>query len=430
MFVEPVRRIRAEVTVPGDKSISHRAAMFAAIADGESRIENFLPGEDCLSTIRCLEQLGVKISFRAERVVVHGVGLKGLQKPGTRLDAGNSGTTMRLLSGILCGQEFACEITGDASLQSRPMDRIIRPLRLMGGDIRGVEKEGCAPLRISGGRLRGITYEMPVASAQVKSSLLLAGLYAEGSTEVIEPEHTRNHTELMLQSMGADITTEGKRVICRPVARLAARDFFVPGDISSAAFFMVLGAITGEGEIYIRDVGLNPTRSGVIDILREMGANLETLNVRTVAGELIGDIRVRSSPLHGIDFGGAVIPRLIDEIPVIAVAACFAAGPTVIRDAQELKVKETNRISVMAGELNRIGADVRETPDGMIISGRRGLAGGEASSHGDHRVAMALAVAGLGSRDGVRLHGAECSAVSYPGFFEQLARLRESARAD
>lgn len=424
MLVEPVKIIRADITVPGDKSISHRAAMLAAIADGESCIGNFPPGEDCRSTIRCLKQLGADISVGDGRVLVRGAGMQGLQKPAARLDAGNSGTTIRLLAGLLSGQRFDCEITGDASLQTRPMDRIILPLRLMGGDIRGVEKEGRAPLRIRGARLSGIEYEMPVASAQVKSALLLAGLYAEGATKIIEPDKTRNHTELMLQSMGAEIETGEREIICRPGRRLAARAFCIPGDISSAAFFLVLGSVAADGEIRIGDVGLNPTRSGIIDVLREMGADIKAVKIRAAAGEVIGDLLVKSAPLHGVDIGGAIIPRLIDEIPVIAVAACFADGTTVIRDAQELKMKESNRIRAMVNELGRIGADIRETPDGMIINGRGGLTGGEAASHGDHRVAMALAVAGLCSRKGVRIIGHECAAVSYPGFFTELAKLR------
>lgn len=424
MFVEPIRRIRAEIKVPGDKSISHRAAIIAAIAEGESVIENFLPGEDCLGTLRCLEQLGVEFYAESERTTVRGVGDEGLQKPGARLDAGNSGTTIRLLSGLLCGQSFGCELTGDASLRKRPMNRVILPLRLMGADISSVGNNGRAPLRIRGSRLRGIEYQMPVASAQVKSALLLAALYAEGVTRIIEPVKTRNHTELMLRSLGADVAAGEREIICRPGRRLKAGTIIVPGDISSAAFFLVLGTIADDGEIYLPQVGLNPTRTGVIEVLREMGANIEISNLRIVAGEARGDLRVRSSPLRGVEIGKAVIPRLIDEIPVLAAAACYAVGTTVIRDAQELRVKESNRIRTVVRELGRIGADIRETPDGMIVRGRGGLTGGEAESHGDHRVAMALAVAGLGSREGVKINGSECVAVSYPGFFAELTKLR------
>ncbi|MBB6217659.1 3-phosphoshikimate 1-carboxyvinyltransferase [Anaerosolibacter carboniphilus] len=425
MFIRPAKRIREALSVPGDKSISHRSIMFSSIATGESKIYNFLMGEDCLSTIDCFQKLGVNIDITEQCITIQGVGLRGLKKPSERLYAGNSGTTIRLISGILSGQNFDCEITGDASIQRRPMGRIVEPLREMGANICGIEKENHAPLMISGGKLRGIHYNIPVASAQVKSAIQLAGLYAEGITSIQEPQKSRNHTEIMLKNMGADIEIQGLKVICKPVEKLFAREIHVPGDISSAAFFMVLGAIAKDGEILIKDVGLNPTRTGVIDILRKMGADIKIIYERSLSGELVGDILIKTSSLRGVEIGGEIVPRLIDEIPVLAVAACFAEGTTVIRDAQELKVKESNRIKAMVTELKKIGGDIDETADGMIIQGRKKLHGGQIESYHDHRIAMALAIAGLRSEEGVIIDNPSCVDISFPHFFDILHKMTD-----
>ncbi|MFZ5968698.1 MAG: 3-phosphoshikimate 1-carboxyvinyltransferase [Bacillota bacterium] len=426
MLIKPIKRIRQEITVPGDKSISHRGVMFSSIADGESKIANFLMGEDCLSTIDCFRKLGVPIDIRKDSVIVRGVGLKGLRKPMERLDAGNSGTTIRLISGILSGQKFDCEITGDASIQKRPMGRIIKPLREMGAEIYGIEKENHAPLGIEGRKLKPIHYDMPMASAQVKSSVLLAGLYADGITTVREPQKSRDHTERMLKSMGADIEVRGLDVLCKPVEKLYAKEVYVPGDISSAAFFLVLGSIIKDGEIIIKNVGLNPTRTGIIDALLQMGAHIRILNEKDSNGEPMGDLLVKSTQLRGVEIGGEIIPRLIDEIPAIAVAACFAEGTTIIRDAQELKVKESNRINAMVTELKKIGADIEETEDGMIIHGKDSLRGGAIESYHDHRIAMALTIAGLRSNEGVLIDNPECTAISFPNFYDLIDRVMKN----
>ncbi len=423
MLVKPAKRIRADIKVPGDKSISHRAVMLSAIAEGESKIYNFLTGEDCLNTIDCFRKLGVNIDMRKEHVKVRGVGLRGLQEPGDILYAGNSGTTIRVMTGILCGQTFECEITGDTSIRKRPMGRIIEPLRQMGADIYGVVQEGFAPLRIRGGSLEGISYEIPIASAQVKSAVLLAGLYARGVTVIREPQKSRDHTELMLSSMGGNIEVKGREVICRPVDRLSGRDILIPGDISSAAFFMVLGAVSKDGELLIRGVGLNETRTGIIDVLMQMGADIKVFNKRYVSGERMGDILVRSSRLRAVDVYGDMVPRLIDEIPVLAVAACFAEGTTTIRDAHELKVKESNRLKAMVCQLKKIGAHIEETDDGMRIKGGRTLSGGQTESYNDHRIAMAMAIAGLVSEEGVYIDDPGCADISFPGFFSIVERM-------
>lgn len=423
MLVKPVKRIRENIKVPGDKSISHRSIMLSAIAKGESNIYNFLMGEDCLNTINCFRKLGVNIDMQKEHIKVQGAGLRGLHEPGDVLDVGNSGTTIRVMTGILCGQTFECEVTGDASIQKRPMGRIIKPLRQMGANIYGNVKENFAPLKIRGGNLKGINYEMPIASAQVKSAVLLAGLYAQGVTTIREPHKSRNHTELMLNSMGGDIEVKGLEIICRPVDGLFRRDAFIPGDISSAAFFLVLGAISEDGELFIRDVGLNENRTGIIDILIQMGANIKILNKRYVSGERMGDILVKSSKLRAVDIYGDMVPRLIDEIPVLAVAACFSEGTTTIRDAQELKVKESNRLEAIVCELKKIGANIEETDDGMRIKGGRPLSGGQIESHNDHRIAMAMAIAGLVSEEGVYIDNPECVAISFPEFFNIVERI-------
>ncbi len=410
---------------PGDKSISHRAAIIGALAHGTTRIHNFLEGEDCLSTLRCLQKLGVRIEGPDNgSVVVHGLGPDGWREPSDVLDAGNSGTTMRLLCGVLAGQPFFSVLTGDESLRRRPMARVINPLGEMGARILARDNNRFPPLAISGRRLKGISYRLPVASAQVKSAILLAGLNAEGVTEVIEPVPSRDHTERMLASFGAEITCERQVIRLRP-GRLGARDVTVPGDISSAAFFIVAATIVPGSDVTLLDVGVNPTRDGIIQVLREMGADIETLRPDESGGEPRADIRVRSAPLKGVTIAGAIIPRLIDEIPVLALAAACAQGETVIRDAAELKVKESNRLAAIARELGRLGARVRETEDGLIIAGGWSLRGAACESHGDHRIAMMAAVAGLVAEGVTEVADGECAAVSYPGFTAALNMLTE-----
>lgn len=414
MEIKKMTSVRGEITVPGDKSISHRAVMLGALADGTTHISGFLKGADCLSTIDCFRAMGIGIEIDADNVTVHGKGLHGLKKPEKMLYTGNSGTTTRLLCGILSGQPFDTEITGDASICRRPMGRVTKPLALMGADI---ENEYC-PLKIHGTKLRGIDYNMTVASAQVKTALILAGLYAEGETVIHEIEKSRDHTELMLSAMGANINVDGLTVTIGKTTSLKAQDILVPGDISSAAFFMVLGAVMPDSEILIKNVGINPTRTGIIDVMRKMGADMEILNERTAAGESVADILVRSSRLKGTEIGGAIIPRLIDELPVIATAAVFAEGTTVIRDAQELKVKETNRIRAVVDEFSKCGIDIEETDDGMIIKGGKEISGADFKTYGDHRMAMSLAILAQLAHGKSTLDDSGCVDVSYPGFFD------------
>lgn len=413
--------LRGCLTVPGDKSISHRAVMLGALADGGTRITGFLTGEDCLSTIGCFRKMGVPIDLREQEVIVHGVGLHGLREPNGPLYTGNSGTTTRLLSGILAAQPFPVSLSGDASIEKRPMGRIITPLREMGAHIDGREGKFC-PLSITPAALHGITYQMPVASAQLKSAILLAGLYADGPTTVIEPYPSRDHTERMLRALGAQVESDGCRVTIHAPQALKAADVDVPGDISSAAFFLVAGAIIPGSELTIQNVGVNPTRDGVLDALRAMGADI-TLSNRRGGTEPVADLTVRSSALHGIEIAGSLIPRLIDELPVLAVAAAFAKGETVIRDAQELKVKESNRIAAMVSELSRAGADCAETEDGMIIRGGKPLHGAAFESCGDHRIAMSMAVLALGAEGESEIQDPEVTAISYPGFFDTLRQI-------
>lgn len=409
------------LSVPGDKSISHRAVMFGALADGDTRITGFLMGEDCLSTIDCFRKMGVPIEIGEQEVVVHGVGLHGLREPDGPLYTGNSGTTTRLLSGILAAQPFPVSMTGDASIEKRPMGRIITPLREMGADIQGRDGKFC-PLTIRPAALHGVTYEMPVASAQLKSAILLAGLYADGPTTVVEPAPSRDHTERMLRAFGAQVETEGRRVTVHAPSALRAVDLAVPGDISSAAFFLVAGAVVPNSDLTVRNVGVNPTRDGVLEVLRAMGADISVSNFRDGA-EPTADLTVRSSPLHGTEIAGGLIPRLIDELPVLAVAAAFAEGETVIRDAQELKVKESDRIAAMAAELSRAGADCTETADGLIVRGGKPLHGASFASYGDHRVAMSMAVLALGASGESEIRDPEVVSISYPGFFETLRQI-------
>ncbi len=416
--------LKGEITIPGDKSVSHRSVMFGSIAKGTTEIHHFLQGADCLSTISCFRSMGVEIENNGSAVYVHGNGLHGLKKPDTVLDCGNSGTTTRLISGILAAQDFPVTLTGDASIQKRPMKRIIDPLAQMGARIRSLHGNGCAPLEITGSRLHGIHYQSPVASAQVKSAILLAGLYADGETKVTEPYLSRNHTELMLSRFGADVRTEASTAIIRPADELYGQQIMVPGDISSAAFFIAAGLLVPGSEILIHNVGINPTRDGILHVCRDMGANLTLLNPRS-DGEPTADILVRSSALYGTVISGPIIPTLIDELPMIAAMACFAKGDTIIRDAAELKVKESNRIEVMVRNLSAMGADVEETEDGMIIHGGRPLHGAVIDSKLDHRIAMTFAVTGCMADGETEILGAECVDISYPGFYGDLKRLMQ-----
>lgn len=419
--IKKITSARGAITVPGDKSISHRAVMLGALADGVTHITGFLKGADCLSTIDCFRALGVKIDITDKEITVYGNGLNGLKKPDKMLYTGNSGTTTRLLSGILAGQPFDTAITGDESICKRPMRRVTLPLSLMGADI---ENEYC-PLYIKGKKLSGIEYTIPVASAQVKTAIILAALYADGETVIHEPEKSRDHTELMLKAMGADIKCDGLTVRVNKTESLSAQDITVPGDISSAAFFMVLGSIMPDSEILIKNVGINPTRTGIIDVLKAMGADIELSDERTSGGEPIADITVKSARLHGTNIGGGIIPRLIDELPVIAAAALFADGTTVISDAAELKVKETNRIRAVVDEFKKCGADISETEDGMIINGGKPLHGADFATYGDHRMTMTLAIIAQLSDGTSTLDDSECVSVSYPTYFEDLYALGE-----
>ena len=411
------------MSVPGDKSISHRSVMFGSIARGTTEIHHYLQGADCLSTIACFEKMGIEIENRGDTVLVHGRGLHGLQRPEQILDCGNSGTTTRLISGILAAQDFDVTLTGDASIQKRPMKRIMEPLSMMGADIQSVNDNGCAPLHITGKPLHGIHYHSKVASAQVKSAILLAGLYADGETKVTEPYVSRNHTELMLGHFGASVHTEDTTAVIQPATQLYGNRIDVPGDISSAAFFLAAGLMVPNSEILIRNVGINPTRDGILRVCRNMGADLTLLNQNSSSGEPTADLLVRSSNLHGTVIEGAIIPTLIDELPMIAAMACFAEGTTVIRDAAELKVKESNRIEVMVRNLTAMGADAEETEDGMIIRGGAPLHGAVIDSKLDHRIAMTFAVTGLCADGETTIQGAECVNISYPGFYEDLKRL-------
>lgn len=416
--------LRGTVTVPGDKSISHRSIMFASLAEGTSEITNFLEGADCLSTIDCFRKLGISIQLQDQGcVTVHGKGLYGLRAPASTLDTGNSGTTTRLISGILAAQHFNTRLTGDASIQTRPMGRIIDPLSQMGARITSEHGNGCAPLFIEGAPLHGMQYTTKVASAQVKSAILLAGLYADGITSVTEPHISRNHSELMLKQFGADVTTEDTTAIIRPGRPLTAQKIHVPGDISSAAYFIVAGSIVPGSEIYMKHVGINPTRDGILRIARDMGADITLEHVCTGDGETSADILIRSASLHGTEIGGAIIPTLIDELPVIAVMAAFAQGTTVIRDAAELKVKESNRIDVVTRNLQAMGCDIEATDDGMIIRGGRPLHGASLDVRGDHRIAMSFAVASLLAEGETVIPNQDCVRISYPTFYEDLNSL-------
>lgn len=421
MVIQKMKKAVGQIKVPGDKSISHRAVMLGSLANGVTEISGFLKGADCLSTIDCFRKMGIDIDINGENVTVHGNGLRGLKKPDEMLYTGNSGTTTRLLCGILAGQNFDTSITGDASIQKRPMGRVVQPLSMMGAKI---ENEYC-PLYITGTKLHGIDYKMPVASAQVKTAIILAGLYAYGETVIHEIEKSRDHTELMLSAMGADLTVDNLDITVKPTNDLTAVNVDVPGDISSAAFFLVLGAIMPNSQITVTNVGINPTRTGIIDVLKDMGADITLENVHTSAGETVADITVRSSSLKGTTVGGDIIPRLIDELPIIAVAAVFADGQTVIKDAQELKVKETNRIRAVVDEFNKCGIDITETDDGMIINGGKSIHGADFKTYGDHRMAMSLTVLAQLADGESTLDASDCACVSYPTFFDDFYKLGE-----
>lgn len=423
MIFKKAKSIHGEITIPGDKSISHRAIMLGSIADGITEITNFLQGADCLSTIACFQQMGVSIENSADKVVIKGSGLHGLTAPKNILDVGNSGTTTRLMSGILAAQNFSCSLTGDASIQKRPMGRIITPLSQMGASITSIKGNGCAPLEIIGKPLHAIHYDSPVASAQVKSAILLAGLYAEGTTSVTEPSLSRNHSELMLSAFGANVTSEGTTATITTAERLHGQSVIVPGDISSATYFIVAGLIFPNSEVLIKNVGINPTRDGILRVCKAMGATISYENERTVSGEPVADLLVRSSSLTGTTIGGDIIPTLIDEIPAIAVLACFAEGTTIIKDAQELKVKESNRIDEMVNNLAKMGADITATEDGMIIHGGKPLHGATINSKLDHRLAMSFAIAGLMADGETDIQGAEVVETSFPTFYKDLERL-------
>lgn len=423
MNIKKSAGLRGELVIPGDKSISHRAIMFGALADGTTEITNFLQGADCLSTISCFQAMGVTIENGNDRVLIHGVGLNGLQAPDQMLDVGNSGTTTRLISGILAGQSFTSTLNGDASIQKRPMKRIMDPLTQMGADIRSLNHNGCAPLEIRGGNLHSIAYQSPVASAQVKSCVLLAGLYADGTTSVTEPVLSRNHTELMLSGFGAKVTSVGTTATVEPEPQLHGQQIAVPGDISSAAYWIAAALAVPNSELVLKNVGINPTRDGILRVVEAMGADITRENVHTVSGELVCDLIIRSSSLHGTVVSGELIPTLIDEIPVIAVLACFAEGETVIKDAQELKVKESNRIDTVVEGLLAMGADATATDDGMIICGGKQLHGATIDSHLDHRIAMSFAVAGLLCDTPTTILNADSVVISYPDFYESLEKI-------
>ena len=423
--IAPTRGLKGEVTIPGDKSISHRSIMLGSIALGTTEITHFLEGADCLSTIDCFRKMGVEIERKPSSILVHGKGLRGLTAPASTLNLGNSGTTTRLISGILSGQNFATTLSGDDSLNSRPMKRIMTPLNTMGAHIRSLNDNGCAPLHIRPGALHGIHYQSPVASAQVKSAVLLAGLYADSPTSVTEPALSRNHTELMLQGFGAyvatDLHTDGTATAhVEPCKELYGQQIYVPGDISSAAYFIAAALLVPGSELLVKNVGTNFTRAGFLKVCKAMGADIETVSQTIEGGESRADLLVRYSHLKGTVIEGDIIPTLIDEIPMIAIMAAFADGQTVIRDAAELKVKETNRIDTVTAGLKAMGAVITPTDDGMIIEGTGHLNGASIQSYLDHRIAMAFSVAGLASDGETQIVDSQCVDVSYPEFYATL----------
>jgi 3-phosphoshikimate 1-carboxyvinyltransferase len=416
--------LKGEFTPPGDKSISHRAVILGSLAEGLTTVKGFLSCEDTLSSAKAMMMLGVPIEVEGDRVEIKGKGLFGLREPEDTIDAGNSGTTARLISGLLSAQGFFSTITGDKYLRERPMERIVKPLTLMGAKIWGRDGGKRLPLAIQGNKLSAIQYQLPIASAQVKSAILLAGLYADGETEIIEPTPTRDHTERMLSYFGAEFEKNGMSVKIKNQKLLKGGEVQVPADISSAAFFIVAALINPNSDVLIKNVGINPHRTGILEILKQMGGDIEILNERELNGEPVGDILTRSSTLNSTEIKGDIIPKAIDELPVIAAAGCFAEGETIIKDARELRVKETDRIRAMTTELRKLGAEVEELDDGMIIKGKGMLKGAKCSSWGDHRIAMALAVAGTRAQGITEIEDAECVSVSFPGFFDVMKKLR------
>lgn len=414
------KSLSGEIKIPGDKSISHRSVMFGSIAHGVTRVTNFLPGDDCLSTISCFRKLGVTIDERDNELIINGNGFEGLKEANEVLDVGNSGTTIRLLLGILAGRPFFSSLVGDESIAKRPMTRVTDPLAKMGAQIDGRKNGSYTPISIRGGGLNPIHYQLPVASAQVKSALILAGLQADGESTIIELAETRDHTERMIRKFGGQIRKDNKVIKVNGGQKLTAADVQVPGDISSAAFFLVAAAIVPGSEIVLKNVGLNPTRTGIIEVMNNMGADLQIINHNVDSFEPSGDILIKASNLNGTVIEGELIPKLIDEIPIIALLATQATGKTIIKDASELKVKETNRIDTVVEELRKFGADIEATDDGMIIHGNSKLSGGTVSSHGDHRIGMMLAIAALVCQDVVELENPQAIAVSYPNFFNHL----------
>lgn len=422
-FSKLSKPLRGEIFVPGDKSISHRAVMFGAISKGTTEVTNFLEGADCFSTVSCFQKMGVSIEKQDTHLLIHGNGLHGLQSPSEILDCGNSGTTTRLISGILAGQSFSCELTGDDSIQKRPMKRIMAPLTSMGANIRSIRGNDCAPLLITGQQLRGIHYASPISSAQVKSCVLLAGLYADTKTSVTEPYLSRNHTELMLSYFGAKVESHDTTASVEPDPNLVGQKVVVPGDISSAAYFIAAGLMIPGSEILLKNVGINPTRDGMLRVCKAMGGDITLLNIREQGCEPTADLLIKASCLHGTVVEGALIPTLIDEIPIIAVLAACAEGTTIIRNAEELKVKESNRLDIMVQELSAMGVDIEGTDDGMIIRGGRPLRGTRIDSRLDHRIAMSFAIAGLAAEDETEILRDDCVAISYPGFYNDLNQL-------
>ncbi len=425
MQIQPIKTLRGEITVPADKSISHRSIMFGSIAKGSTRVKNCLLSADCLSTISCFRQLGIEIQVEEENssVLVKGKGLHGLQSPSSTLNTGNSGTTTRLISGILSGQSFESTLSGDASLNTRPMKRIIKPLSLMGADIRSIAGNDCAPLLIRPSSLKGIHYASPIASAQVKSCILLAGLYADGITTVEEPALSRDHSERMLSAFGASLRQDGNQVSIAPEPELFGQDIEVPGDISSAAYFIAAGLLSKDAELLIKNVGINPSRAGLLSVCEMMGADIQKENERLVSGEPVCDLLVRSSSLRGCVIEGELIPALIDEIPMIAVMAAFAKGETIIKDAADLKAKESDRIATTTSNLKAMGADIMPTEDGMIIKGGKSLHGAELDSYLDHRIAMAMTVAAMNAEGPSQMKDADCVNISYPAFYQDMKSL-------
>ncbi len=430
--IHPAKALTGGLELPGDKSISHRYAMIAALAGGTSELRNFAAARDCHSTLGCMKSLGADVSVDRTTVKITGRGLRGLKSSWRTLDAENSGTTIRLLSGILSGQSFTTKITGDASLQKRPMKRVVTPLRQMGADIRAKD-DNFPPLEIHGGKLRAIHYEMPMASAQVKSAVLLAGLYADGETRVTEPATTRDHTELALTEFGAHLEKRGRTIVVRGMANgsnksdLQACSLDVPGDLSSAVFFLAAASLLPDSNLFISNVGMNPTRSAILDFFHSMGAAISVVNLQSKQGEVVGDLAVKGAALKGGVVSGELVPLLIDELPMLAALGPFTEQGIEIRDAAELRVKESDRIAALAENLKRMGATVEERPDGLRVAGRDSgkLHGAEIEPHGDHRIAMAFAVAGLAAEGETTIRDADCAGVSYPSFFCELRRLSE-----